>query len=141
MRARLSGFARVQHRQRHVVVEGEQIDPLRLDPAGDRLFGIEIKSLVPQVQPRVGGKARPQRRHRIDQRVRVLGAAQARLPRPGDAVKGGGDAVRDQLPVGVDQRHVDRKVDTGARHHLPLERIAVQVDDAGQHQQVGVRRC
>ena len=52
-------------------------------------------------------------------------------------MKGGGDAVRDQLPVGVDQRHVDRKVDTGPGHHLPLERIAVQVDDARQHEKVG----
>ncbi|MGY3225600.1 hypothetical protein ACVIM5_006207 [Bradyrhizobium sp. USDA 4512] len=47
----------------------------------------------------------------------------------------GGDAVGDRLPVAVDQRHVGREVDAGARHHLPLERIAVQVDDAGQHQQ------
>ncbi len=47
----------------------------------------------------------------------------------------GGDAVGDRLPVAVEQRHIDRKIDAGARHHLPLERIAMQVDDARQHQE------
>jgi hypothetical protein len=46
----------------------------------------------------------------------------------------GRDAVGDRLPVAVDQRDVDRKVDSGARHHLPLERIAMQIDNAGQYQ-------
>jgi hypothetical protein len=45
------------------------------------------------------------------------------------------DAVADRLAVAVDQRHIDREVDAGARHHLPLERIAMQVDDARQHQE------
>ena len=47
-----------------------------------------------------------------------------------------GDAVGDGLAVAVDQRDVDREVDAGARHHLPLEGIAMHIDDAGQHQQV-----
>ena len=47
-----------------------------------------------------------------------------------------GDAVRDRLPVAVDQRDVDREIDLGPRHHLPFERVAMQVDDAGQYQQV-----
>ena len=52
-----------------------------------------------------------------------------------------GDAVGDRLAVAVDQRHIDGKIDAGARHHLPLEGIAMQVDDARQHQQVaGVDR-
>jgi hypothetical protein len=45
------------------------------------------------------------------------------------------DAVADRLPVTVGQRHVDREIDAGARHHLPFEGVAVKVDDPGQHQQ------
>ncbi|MGY3425051.1 hypothetical protein ACVWZW_005526 [Bradyrhizobium sp. F1.13.4] len=47
-----------------------------------------------------------------------------------------GDAVADRLAVAVGERHVDRKVDPGARHHLPLEGIAMQIDDARQDQQI-----
>ena len=47
----------------------------------------------------------------------------------------GRDPVADRLPVAVDQCDVDWKIDPGARHHLPLEGIAMQVDDARQHQQ------
>jgi hypothetical protein len=46
-----------------------------------------------------------------------------------------GDAVADRLPVAVGQRHIDGKVDAGARHHLPLEGVAMEVDDTRQHQQ------
>jgi hypothetical protein len=51
-------------------------------------------------------------------------------------VKHRGDAVADRLAIAVGERHIDREVDTGTRHHLPLEGIAMQIDDAGQHQQV-----
>src|SRR3954453_12447494 len=47
-----------------------------------------------------------------------------------------GDAGADRLAIAVGERHVDRKVDPGARHHLSLESIAMQIDDARQHQQV-----
>ena len=47
----------------------------------------------------------------------------------------GGDPVADRLPVAVEQRHIDREIDAGARHHLPLERVAMQIDDARQHQE------
>jgi hypothetical protein len=33
------------------------------------------------------------------------------------------------------KRTIDRKIDAGARHHLPLEGIAMQIDNARQHQQ------
>ena len=49
-------------------------------------------------------------------------------------IAGAEDLFIDGLPVAVDQRHIDRKIDTRARHHLPLERIAMQIDDARQHQ-------
>src|SRR5690349_1085176 len=46
-----------------------------------------------------------------------------------------GDAVADRLAVAVDERDVDREIHAGARHHLPLEGVAMDVDDARQHQQ------
>ena len=56
-------------------------------------------------------------------------------------MESGGDAVGEQLRFGFRQREIGGEIDAGARLHLPLERIAVQVDDAGQHQQaVGVER-
>ncbi|GCC49391.1 hypothetical protein chiPu_0033520 [Chiloscyllium punctatum] len=87
------------------------------------------------METRVGGELRPQRLDRIEQLPRIFRTAQARLPRPGRAMEDGGDAVGDRLPIAVDQCHVGREVDAWARHHLPLERIAVQIDDAGQHQE------
>ena len=45
----------------------------------------------------------------------------------------GGDAVADRLPVAVDERDIDGKIDAGARHHLSFERVAMQIDDARQH--------
>jgi len=33
------------------------------------------------------------------------------------------------------QGHVNREINAGARHHLPLERVTMQVDDAGQREQ------
>jgi hypothetical protein len=50
-------------------------------------------------------------------------------------VKHRGDAVGDRLPVAVDERDVDRKIHARAGHHLPLECVAMQVDDSRQHQQ------
>ena len=98
-------------------------------------LGIEIVGLVAQVEAGVRRELRPHRLDRLEQLPRIVAAAQARLPRPGRGVKDRGDAVGDRLPVAVDQRHVDREIDAGARHHLPLEGIAMQVDDARQHQQ------
>jgi len=49
-------------------------------------------------------------------------------------VEDGGDAVGDGLPIAFEQRHIDRKSDSWSRHHLPLEGIAVDVDDPGQDQ-------
>ena len=50
-------------------------------------------------------------------------------------MKDGRDAVTDRLPIAVEQRHIDGKIDAGAGHHLTFERIAMQIDDAWQHQQ------
>ncbi len=45
------------------------------------------------------------------------------------------DAVSDRLPVAVGQRDIGGEIDAGARHHLPFECVAMQVDDPGQHLQ------
>ena len=78
----------------------------------------------------VGAELRPHRLDRVEQPPGVVAAAQARLPRPGGGVKHRGDAVGYRLPVAFGQRDVDRKIDAGARHHLPLEGVAMDVDDA-----------
>src|SRR5260370_39997209 len=49
------------------------------------------------------------------------------------------DAIGQRLPVAVEKRNVHGEVDAGPRHHLPLEGIAMDIDDAGQHDEaVGV---
>jgi len=50
-------------------------------------------------------------------------------------MENGGDAVTDRLAVAIKKGDVDGKIDTGSRHHLPLERVAVQIDDTRQHQE------
>jgi len=52
---------------------------------------------------------------------------ESRLPGDRDAVIGGRYAVGGQLPVGVDQRDVEREHGTRARHDLPFEGIAMDV--------------
>ncbi|MCW2239972.1 hypothetical protein [Azospirillum canadense] len=46
-----------------------------------------------------------------------------------------GDAVGDQLAVGVQQRDVGREMHARAWHQLPFEGVAVQVNDARQQEQ------
>ena len=87
------------------------------------------------MEPRVGTELLAQSLDRGEHSARIVGAAQARLPRPGDAVIHGGDAVAHRLPVAFHQRHVDGKTDAGPRHQLPLECVAVDIDDTGQHVQ------
>ena len=50
---------------------------------------------------------------------------------------GRGDAVGGHLPVGVQQRHVEREMDARARHDLAFEGVAVDVHDSRQDQQPG----
>ena len=118
-----------------MVVEREQVDAAFRQPVDDFAFRVEIVGLVAQMEAGVGGELRPHLLDRLQQFPRIVRAAQAGLPRPGRGVIDGRDAVADRLPVAVDQRHIDRKIDAGARHHLPLEGIAMQIDNARQHQQ------
>ncbi len=46
-----------------------------------------------------------------------------------------GDAVRQQLRFRVVQRDIGSEADARSRLQLPLERIAMEVDDSRQHQQ------
>ena len=62
-------------------------------------------------------------------------AAQARFPRQRHTVERGGDAVRQQLRFRLVQRDIGSEADAGSRLQLALERIAMDVDDTGQHQQ------
>src|SRR5262245_47556299 len=87
----------------------------------------------------VGAKPRPQALDAVENRARILRAAQTSFPRPRYAVEYGGDAVGDGLPIAFEQRHIDRKSDARPRHHLSLKGIAVDVDDPGQdHKAAGV---
>ena len=137
--AALLRLGKARDRRIHMVVEGEQVDAAFRQPFHDLGFGVEIVGLLAQMEAGVGRKLRPHRLDRLQQPPRIVGAAQAGLPRPGGGVIDGGDAVADRLPVAVDKRHVDGKIDAGARHHLPLEGVAMEVDDTRQHQQaVGI---
>ncbi len=80
-------------------------------------------------------QSRPQSLDRLEQQPGVIAAAKAGLPRPGGGVKHRGEAVGDGLPVAVDERDIDGEADAGAGHHLPFERIAMQVDDSRQDRQ------
>jgi hypothetical protein len=120
----------------HVVVERQKIDAPLAEPLPDLVFGVEVVGLLAQVEARVRRELRPQALDADEQAPGVVGAAQTGLPGPGGGMKDRGDAVGDRLPVAVDQRHIGREVDAGTGHHLPLERVAMQVDNARQHQEV-----
>ena len=98
-------------------------------------LGIEVEGLEAQMQARVAGEAGAHVVQLGDEAPRRGRIAQARLPGIGQAVIGGGDAVGEQLPVGLQQRQLVREAHAGARHQLPLERVAMQIDHAGQDQQ------
>src|SRR6266403_2182528 len=89
-----------------------------------------------QMEAGIRCELRSQGLDRLKQMPRILRAAQARLPRPGRGMKDRGDAISDCLAVAVGQGNVDGKIDAGAGHHLSLERVAMQIDDSRQHQQV-----
>src|SRR5262245_40365056 len=81
---------------------------------------------------RVGQKMRPQPLSCRQDRMHALPRPQSRLPGPGDSMKSGGDAIANKLAVGLHERHVVVEGHARPRHELPLEGIAMNVDQAGQ---------
>ncbi|MNQ75704.1 hypothetical protein D3C85_905080 [compost metagenome] len=73
---------------------------------------------------------------RIEHAFGIGLAAQPAFPGQRHAMEFGGDAVGQQLAVYVEQGAVIREGDTGSGHDGALEGVAVQVHDAGQHQQL-----
>ncbi len=86
------------------------------------------------MQPGVDDEVRLEALQRRHEGPEGVGAAQPRLPGERDAVIGGGDAVAEELPVRLQERDVVGKVHARPRHQLPLERVAMNIDDAGQHE-------
>jgi len=143
----VSRAARCIHR-RHVIIEGDGVDPALGEPGDDLVLGVEIVGLVTKMVAGVGAKPRPQPLDAVKDRPRILRSAQASLPRPGHAMEDGGDAVGERLSIAFKQCHVEGKSDSRPRHHLPLERVAVHVDDPGEDQKargidrpLGARLC
>ena len=115
-----------------MVVERQQIDAPVGQPLQDFSFGIEIEGLVAQMETGIGRKLRPQ-----DSIASSNCLALSALRRPGsqDQVVPWNTVVMPLLiacrslsitPHRSENRH-------RAGHHLPLERIAMQIDDARQH--------
>ncbi len=117
-----------------MVVEGQQPDPALHQPGPHVGGAVHVVGFVAQVHPGVAQQPGAQPLQRVQHLDHRVAPPQARLPRVGDAVEGGGDAVGHHLAVGVQQAHVHRQPDSRPRHDLALEGVAVQVDDAGQDQ-------
>ena len=117
-----------------MVVERQQVDASAIQPLDDFVFGIEIVGLVAKVETGVRRELRPQHFDRLEQQSGMVAASQTRLPGPRHGMIKRRDTVADGLPVAFCQRDIHREIDTGTGHQLPLEGIAVQIDDARQHQ-------
>ena len=122
--------ARVQNRHRRVIVERDRGQQRPRKSAFDQGQGLEAKGLPPQLQAVFHCQARGQRQKPVQHGIAHGDRAQARLPRQGQGVVGGGDAVGGQLAVGFQQGRVQGKINTGARHQLAFKGIAVDVDNS-----------
>ena len=119
-----------------MVIEGDEAHAAVADPLLGGLDAADVVGLEAQMHVVARAHEVPHAFERGEHALGVGLAAQAAFPRQRDAVEFGGDAVGQQLAVDVEQRAVVGEGDAGARHDGALEGIAVQVDDAGQHQQV-----
>ena len=106
-----------------------------LDPAGQLLEVGGVRALVTHVdlEPRRPARSAATRVEQVGQHGP---AAQAGLPAVGDRQVRGGHPGSEQLHVvgGKSQVEVDRHPTAG--HHRSLERVAVDVDDAGKDEGV-----
>jgi len=105
------------------------------EPPADLVLRVEIVGLVTEMKARIRREPRPQRLHRFEQSARIVAAAKTRFPRPCRGMKDRCDAVADRLAVAIDKRDIEGEVGARARHHLPLEGVAMQIDDARQRQE------
>jgi len=115
-----------------VIIERDRIDAAPCEPVRNLDLRVKIISLVPEMKPGIRRKARTQSFHRGQNAASVLRPTQPRLPRPGDTVENGGDAVRDGLAITFDQRDVEGHRNAGTRHDLPLEGVSMNIDDSGK---------
>jgi hypothetical protein len=117
-----------------VIIEGDGVDPALGKPGDDLVLGVEIVGLVTKMVAGVG----PSRGRSRSMPSRIARAFSApRRPPSHDQVtpwKTVSDAVGERLSIAFKQCHVDGKSDSRPRHHLPLERIAVDVDNPGEDQ-------
>ena len=119
-----------------MIIEGEQCDAACSDPGRNLGLGFEVEGFIAQMQARIAGKPRPQPFQCIHQGAKCVASAKPRFPGICHGMESGGDAVGDELSVGVGQRDVDAKADAGSRHDLTLEGIAVEIHDARKEKQI-----
>src|SRR5215831_6142059 len=120
-----------------MIVESEHSNATAGHPIADLGFRIEIERLVAQMVARIGAKLWPQIFNRAQDRTRIVGTTQSRLPRPRHAVINRGDPVADGLTVAFRKRDINRKRNARTGHQLPFKSVCVNVDNAWQHDTPG----
>ena len=118
-----------------VVVEADQADPAGSDVVQRHLECGQVVHFPAHVHPHVADGVRPGCLEGVDDLAPALRAAQAGLPGKRDGVHRRGDAVGQQLCLGVAQGERDREIDPWPWLELALEGVAMKVDDAGQDMQ------
>jgi hypothetical protein len=113
-----------------MIVEGEKRFPCPFEQCDDRLDFIEREGFPSDVQQMICGKAIMKQVERCNAASSRCEAAQSWFPGYGDAVISGRYPVRNELPVRVHEGDIMRKQSIGARHDLPFEGIAMDVDNA-----------
>lgn len=111
-----------------MVIERDQVDMAGSDPIEDFGDFVERVGFETQVEAGIGQELGAQAREGVDHEAAVLDAAQAGLPGDGEAVVGGGDAVREDLTVAIDKSDVEGEEDAAAGHPLAFEGVAVEID-------------
>ncbi|EKD59720.1 MAG: hypothetical protein ACD_54C01176G0002 [uncultured bacterium] len=117
-----------------VIIEHHIADPMPLHRRDQPLSLAHQMRLRPDLQPQIGQRLRAvliQRRH---QRFGMVGAAVAAFPAPALRQIGGGHAMAGRLAVERGEPHRQRQRCRWPRGHMAFKPVAMQVDDAWQHQ-------
>ena len=128
-------IAEALHDPWRVVIIGQQLHAAGGDIRQHFLQRVEIVGLEPAMDAEIDARRLARFRHRRQGLPPGLDAAQPRLPGQGHAEKGGGDPGRQKLRRRVADREARRYRDARPRLHLALMRVAMDVDERGQHQQ------